>query len=452
MTIRMTPREEKMAASDNSKSSSSNGRYWTPPVIQDIEATGLSAGFVQDLALKIMYFRGQLTGHDVASAMHLPFQTVASPILEFLKREQMCEVKGSGGLGAASYQYTITDKGSARAREQLERTTYTGPAPVPWDDYVTAIKAQGGKRLTVTPRVMRQSLSHLVLEPSVFSKIGPAVNSGRSIFLYGPPGNGKTTIAESIGGMILTNDIYIPYAVEVDGQIVKVYDEINHVAVPEEMNVGGGTGPLGGRRKDARWIRIKRPVIMVGGELTLDGLELIYDRTNKYYEAPYQMKANGGMFLIDDFGRQQIRPRDLLNRWIVPMEKNIDFLSLHTGRKMEVPFEVLIVFSTNLPPRDLVDEAFLRRIRHKIEVTSPSFESYREIFTRVAKARDIPYDENGVRYILQEYYIKRDRKLRASHPRDLIDQLVDISGYLGVDPILSKELLDQAADSYFVEL
>jgi SpoVK/Ycf46/Vps4 family AAA+-type ATPase len=191
---------------------------------------------------------------------------------------------------------------------------------------------------------------------------------------------------------------------------------------------------------------------MVGGELTLDGLELGYDRTNKYYEAPFQMKANGGMFLIDDFGRQQIRPRDLLNRWIVPMEKNIDFLSLHTGRKVEVPFEVLIVFSTNLPPRDLVDEAFLRRIRHKIEVTSPSFESYREIFTRVAKSRNVPYDEQGVRYLLQEYYIKRNRKLRASHPRDLIDQLMDISGYLGVEPILSKDLLDQAAESYFVEL
>jgi DNA-binding PadR family transcriptional regulator len=174
-----------MAAIDGTASSSSNGQRWFPPIIDDIQSTGLDQGFVQDLALKIMYFRGQLTGHDIASSIHLPFQAVVSPILEFLKREQMCEVKGSGGLGAASYQYTITEKGSARAREQLERTTYTGPAPVPWDDYVAAIRAQRGKRLTVSPRVMRQSLSHLVLEPSVFSKIGPAVNSGRSIFLYG---------------------------------------------------------------------------------------------------------------------------------------------------------------------------------------------------------------------------------------------------------------------------
>ncbi len=299
---------------------------------------------------------------------------------------------------------------------------------------------------------MRESLSHLILEESVFSKIGPAVNSGKSIFLYGPPGNGKTTIAESIGRMILTNDILIPYSVEVDGQIIKVYDEINHEAVPDPLGNRGSTGGLGTHRRDGRWIRVKRPVIMVGGELTLDGLELVYDATNKYYEAPFQMKANGGMFLIDDFGRQQIRPRDLLNRWIVPMEKNIDFLALHTGRKVEVPFEVLIVFSTNLPPRDLVDEAFLRRIRHKIEVTSPSFELYREIFRRVSESRNIPYDEQAVRYLLQEYYIKRNHKLRASHPRDLLDQVMDIAGYLGVEPQLKKELIDRAAESYFVEL
>ena len=191
---------------------------------------------------------------------------------------------------------------------------------------------------------------------------------------------------------------------------------------------------------------------MVGGELTLAGLELSYDATNKYYEAPFQMKANGGMFLIDDFGRQQIRPRDLLNRWIVPMEKNVDFLSLATGRKIEVPFELLIVFSTNLPPRDLVDEAFLRRIRHKIEISSPSFDNFREIFRRVCTHRNIAYDEQAVRYLLQEYYIKKNRKLRANHPRDLLDQILDIASYVGTEPQLTKDLLDRAADSYFVDL
>lgn len=426
------------------------GTEWEPSPIEGIESTGLSEGFIQDLVLKTMYFRGQMTGHEIAESIHLPFATVVSKMMDFLKREQMCEVRGSGGLGASSYQYTITAKGAARAREQIERTTYVGPAPVPWDDYVAAIKQQGSQRLRVNPERMRKSLSHLVLEENVFNKIGPAANSGKSIFLYGPPGNGKTTIAESIGRMILTNNIYIPYAVEIDGQVVKVYDEINHVAVPDtDRKSGGGTGA---RRSDARWIRIKRPVIMVGGELTLDGLELIYDPINKYYEAPFQMKANGGMFLIDDFGRQQVRPRDLLNRWIVPMEKQIDFLSLHTGRKVEVPFEVLIVFSTNLPPRDLVDEAFLRRIRHKIEVMSPSFEGFREIFKRVCKARGIDYDEKWVRYLLQEYYIKEGQKLRANHPRDLIEQIMDISDYLEIEPTLSKEMIDRAAESYFVNM
>lgn len=429
-----------------------NSNDWTPSPIKGLEGTGLSGLFIEDLALKFLYSRGELTGHEIASLMHLPFQSVVSPAMDSLKREQMCEVKGSGGLGAASYRYTITGKGVSRAREQMDRTTYTGPAPVPWEDYVQAINVQGGKQLQVNPAIMKQALSHLVLEEAVFSKIGPAVNSGKSIFLYGPPGNGKTTIAESIGRMILKNDIYIPYAVEVDGQIIKVYDEINHVIVPEEEPiVRSVTGSLATRR-DARWVHIKRPVIMVGGELTLEGLELVYDPTNKYYEAPFQMKANGGMFLIDDFGRQQIRPRDLLNRWIVPMEKNIDFLSLHTGRKVEVPFEVLIVFSTNLPPRDLVDEAFLRRIRHKIEVTSPTFDGYRDIFKLMCGIRGVPYDEQAVRYLLQEYYVKTNRKLRANHPRDLLDQMKDIADYFGVEPKLSRELLDRAADAYFVDL
>ena len=414
---------------------------WKPGEIKSLEQTGLTHGFIQDLAIKVMYFRGQLTGHDIAAFINLPFATVVGPILDFMKREQLCEVKGSGGLGSASYQYTITDKGSARARERLERTTYTGPAPVPWADYIAAIIQQGSEQLRVTPDSMRESLSHLVLGEEVFTKIGPAVNSGKSIFLYGPPGNGKTTIAESIGRMVLKEDMYIPYAVEVDGQIIKVYDEINHVAVPEPD-----------RRYDARWLRIKRPVIMVGGELTLDGLELVYDPINKYYEAPFQMKANGGMFLIDDFGRQQIRPRDLLNRWIVPMEKGVDFLALHTGRKVETPFEVMLVFSTNLPPRDLVDEAFLRRIRHKIDITSPSFDEFREIFKRVARAKGVPYDEQAVRYLLKEYYVKQNRKLRANHPRDILDQILDISTYLNKRPQLSKEMLDRAAASYFVEL
>ncbi len=413
---------------------------WYPIRPKTIEESGLSQSFIEELLLKIMYTRGKLNGHEIAQHAHLPFASVTSNILDFLKRELMCEVKGGRGL-SGSYQYTLTSKGASRARDLLERNSYASAAPVLWDDYVTAINAQGTEPLRVNPDSMRNSLANLVLEESVFDKIGPAVNSGKSIFLYGPPGNGKTTIAESIGRMVLTNHIYIPYAIEVDGQIIKLYDAINHEIVDEPAY-----------KIDSRWVHIKRPVIMVGGELTLAGLELVYDPTNKYYEAPYQMKANGGMFLIDDFGRQQVRPHDLLNRWIVPMEKEVDFLSLHTGRKVEVPFKVLIVFSTNLPPRDLVDEAFLRRIRHKIEITSPTFTGYREIFKRVARARGIPYDEKAVRYLLKAYYADGKHPLRANHPRDLIDQLIDIANYRGEPPRLTKELLDLAADSFFVKL
>ncbi len=214
-----------------------------------------------------------------------------------------------------------------------------------------------------------------------------------------------------------------------------------------------GTGGLRTTgRRDPRWVKIRRPFIMVGGELTLEGLDLVFDDTNKFYEAPFQVKANGGILLIDDFGRQQVRPRDLLNRWIVPLENRVDYLTLHTGRKIEIPFDVLVVFSTNLPPRDLVDEAFLRRLRHKIEISDPSYEDYREIFKRVSQQKGIPYNDQGLAYLLQEYYIKRNRKMRASHPRDLCDQILDIARYLSTEPTMTKEMIDRASQAYFVDI
>jgi predicted ATPase with chaperone activity len=293
----------------------------------------------------------------------------------------------------------------------------------------------------------------------MLDKIGPAANSARSLFLYGPPGNGKTTIAEGIANM-LGGAILIPYAIEIDGQIIKVFDPLNHR--PIEQPVASQPAPAGAafgqsasaapRQPDRRWVLCKRPQVVVGGELILEQLELIFDPVAKVYEAPYQLKANGGLFLIDDFGRQKCRPQDLLNRWIVPLEKKVDYLALQTGKKLQVPFDVLIVFSTNLSPKDLVDDAFLRRIRHKIEVANPSPDEFREIFRRVCKAKNIPYNDEGLRYLIQEHYLKVRRDLRACHPRDLCDQMLDEAKYRSVAPVMSKDLIDRACEAYFVKL
>lgn len=424
-----------------------------PKPIATLEDTGLSQLWVQDLALKILYFRGYITGFAMSEAMALPFSGLVEAILETLKREQYVEVKSQVGFGEGAFQYAITDAGIARAREALERSQYAGPAPVPLNYYNEAIRSQGRGRPSVHSRSMRLALADLVLSDLTFHRIGPAVNSGSSIFLYGPPGNGKTSIARAIGNMTLQEDMYIPYAIDIDGQVVKLYDSVNHALASDEEVTADGTGTLrAGAKRDTRWVKIRRPFVVTGGELTMEGLDLVFDDVNKFYEAPFQVKANGGVMLIDDFGRQQIRPRDLLNRWIVPLENRIDYLTLHTGRKVEVPFDVLVVFSTNLPPRDLVDEAFLRRLRHKIFVEDPSYDSYRQIFKRVAESKGVKYSDKGLAYLLQEWYIKRNRKLRASHPREICDQVLDISRYLNVEPEMDKELVDKAAQAYFVDI
>jgi predicted ATPase with chaperone activity len=424
-----------------------------PIAPRSIEETELSVGFLADLVLKTLYFQGYITGYEVSEMVKLPFKNITDRLLEFLKRERFIEVKGSSGgaYAEAAYEYAITNKGSERAREILARSQYAGPAPVNLANYKLAMRKQALQNVAVGPDQVRMALSHMVLSEDVFSRIGPAVNSSRSMFLFGPPGNGKTTIAEAIGFMILQDEMYIPYAVEVNGQVIRVFDAVSHKVISSDSPSQSGV-VTDSPRLDRRWLRIRRPVIIAGGELTLESLDLSWDDIRKYYEAPLQMKANGGMFLIDDFGRQQIRPRDLLNRWIVPLEKRFDYLTLQTGNVIEIPFDMLIIFATNLEPRDLVDEAFLRRIRHKIDIQDPTFDDYREIFRRVAQSKGINYDGQMLNYLLQEYYVKPGRQLRSCHPRDILDQITDIARFQGMAPRLTKELIDQACLGYFVEL
>ena len=425
-----------------------------PPPITQIEDTGLTRLWLQDLAIKILYFRGYLTGYELAEAIALPYTAIVDKIVESLKREKFIEVKASTmGLGEGSYQYGITQAGINRAREALDRSQYADWAPVPLEDYCDAIRNQSLGKLNVSPRALRSYLSDLTLSEDIINRVGPAINSGTSVFIYGPPGNGKTSIARAIGSMILRESIYIPYSIFIEGQVVKLYDSVNHEIIPERDITETGTGQLKtGLRRDPRWIRIKRPFIVVGGELTLTDLDLVFNPVTKFYEAPFQLKAAGGLLLVDDFGRQQVRPTDLLNRWIIPLENQIDFLTLHTGRKVEVPFNELIVFSTNLPPRDLVDEAFLRRLRHKIRVGDPSFDEYKSIFKTVAESKNIPFSEENLAYLIKNWYIKPNRNLRGSHPREICNQILDISTFLGCKPEMTRELLDQAADSFFVEI
>jgi predicted ATPase with chaperone activity len=414
-----------------------------PPRPRSIDETGLSLSYISDLVLRALYLIGEMTGQMIVEMLHLPYENVIDQSIAYLRREQMCEIKGTDGVGERAYRYQTTTKGIERAKEIGARTQYLGPAPVTLKAYADMMKRQTTQGLLVNEDAIRHAFGHLVIGDALLQQIGPAINSGRSIFLFGHAGNGKTSIAEAVA-KLMSDVILIPYAIVVDGQVIRVFDPIHHDQVPisasQEQNY------------DRRWVLSKRPIVIAGGELNMDSLDLVYDEHSKYYEAPLQMKANGGLFLIDDFGRQQMRPRDLLNRWIVPLEKRQDYLTLHTGKKLEVPFDQLIIFSTNIEPKQLVDEAFLRRIRYKIEVGNPSPPEYREIMRRICKAKNVPYSDEGLRYLFEHEYPRRNIEMRACHPRDLIDQLIDIARFTRTQPTMSRELLAASCRSYFVEM
>jgi len=411
-----------------------------------IEETGLTIDQIGQLFLKTLY-TGEATGVAVADRMRLPY-ALLEPLVEGMRAERLIEVRGAAGSGSAGYRYALTDFGRDRARQYFDGNQYVGPAPVPLDTYIQHVKTMMAARGYIDRDRLRAGFAHLVVDDGIFDQLGPAVNAGKAVFLYGPPGNGKTVLAEGMG-RALGGDIYVPHAIDVAGQIITVFDPVVHEPVPDEEEITGSV--IKAVPRDRRWIRIKRPVVIVGGELTLEMLDLTFNSISKFHEAPLQMKANGGVLLVDDFGRQRMRPEDLLNRWIVPLESRVDYLSLHTGKKIQVPFDVLIAFATNLDPLSLADEAFLRRIPYKIEVSDPSVELFTQIFEMNCRRRHLPFHKVLVAYLQRRHYLPYNRPMRACHPRDLLDQVTALCRYRGQEPALTRELLDAACHSYFVD-
>ncbi|HET9480859.1 MAG TPA: ATP-binding protein [Candidatus Polarisedimenticolia bacterium] len=413
------------------------------------EETGLPRSFVTNLILKTFYYRNDMQGHEAARAIHLAWSAVEQHI-EDLRREKLIEVKGAEGSSLATYRFAITQAGRDRAREALKVSQYVGPAPVTLKDYTDGLLAQTSAREPVDGAILQAGLSHLVLPREVIQQVGPALNAQRSLFLYGSPGNGKTVLAEAIG-RALGGALTIPHAVEVDGQVIKVMDPIFHGDPLADLDeASGATKALRLDPPDERWVQVRRPVVFAGGELTLEMLDLNFNAREGFYEAPLQMKSNGGVFIVDDFGRQLVKPRDLLNRWIVPLEKGVDFLALHTGRKFPIPFSAMVIFATNLSPRDLVDEAFLRRIRYKVEMSDPEPDDYAEIFTRECMARGVEPRREAIAYIYRQYYETRGIPVRACHPRDLLDKIVETARWNGVTAELTPETIDLVCRSYFL--
>ena len=429
----------------------SSGDGWRPPVPATLADTGLGAEFVSELMLKALYTHGALRGDRLTDLIRLPFPFLDELLLD-LQQRRLAEVRGTHGGNRSVYLFDLTAAGRDRAREALAGSQYVGPAPVPLDQYTASVAHQSLNRVQVTPESLSRGFSGLVLEPRMLEVLGPAVNSAKSLFLFGESGNGKTAIAEAIAGL-MGGGVYIPSAVEIGGEIMVLEDPVHHhpAPEPEPEDPLAGLWLHGGSAYDRRYVRVQRPVVLAGGELTLDQLDLQYDPFTKLYQAPFQVKANGGVLVVDDFGRQRVPPRDLLNRWIVPLERRVDFLTLHTGGKFPVPFDCLVIFATNLDPWQLVEEAFLRRIHYKVHVEDPTPDQYRDIFERCCAGRGILFDPAAVDYVYQKYYMRLGMPARACHPRDLTDHILDISKFLGREPELSPDLLERACRSYFLD-
>jgi hypothetical protein len=420
-----------------------NGETYQPGPPASLADAGLTESLVDSLACKILLARGRGSGRAVAEQLCLPFGLV-EPRLQALRTRTL--VTHASAAAINDYVYVLTERGAQFAQGYMSECAYFGPAPVPLREYVISVEAQSIRAESPQREQLERSFAGISVNPRMLEKLGPAVNSGQGLFLYGEPGNGKTTLAERIA-FCFGQTIWLPYTLIVDGQIIKLFDPTCHRTVDQ-----GESSVLKGQDHDRRWARVRRPTVIAGGELTMELLEIRHHPAKNFSEAPLQLKSNCGVFLIDDFGRQRIDPTDLLNRWIVPLEKGYDFLTLPSGQTVQVPFDQMIILSTNLNPRNLVDEAFLRRLAYKVHVSDPDLDEFRELFKICAQSMELEYDEGALAHLVQKHYVAAGRALRRCHARDLLRHLRSYCTYFGLPIEMRPEYLDIVVDTYFTEI
>jgi predicted ATPase with chaperone activity len=418
-----------------------------PPTPESLADTGISLSLIEQLILKFLYFRGEVMGRDIASLVGLQYSLI-DELLENLKRQHHVGIKKSLGMGNSSGIFALTESGRNLTREYLENNQYAGTVPVPLHQYAEMVRRQRLAENWLSPDSLRKAFKHLVVEQDILARIGPAVNSNKSFLIYGQPGNGKTALAEALF-RVETAPIYLPYAIESQGNIIQLYDPIYHQKIDDSESDSVTLDRDHGY--DRRWFKCRRPFIITGGELGLDMLDLSFNKVSKVYDAPFQLKANNGIYLIDDFGRQKASPAEILNRWIVPMERHVDYLSFQAGGKMTVPFEAFLIFSTNLRPDQLGDEAFLRRIQYKMFLRSPGRNEFVQIFERFAESRLLNYGPGVIEGFVEKHYVKGGKRYRRCHPRDVISHAIDLINFEARVKELTADVLDRAFDSCFTD-
>jgi hypothetical protein len=423
-----------------------------PSSPKSIEQLGVSLSTLHKIILKHLLAVGTLRTDDLAGRMCVPVSVLEEPIA-FLRNEAYLEAHNRMHANIGEILHlSLTDRGRERAQQHYDENAYIGPLPIGYREYCEQVIKQTVRNQIVNRRSVGSVFDDIVVKKQIVRQIGAAFNSGNSLFLFGPAGTGKSFIA---GQMVklLQGKVVIPYAIEVEGQIIRVFDPTNHHRAEQGENAAGHSSLLAKGEYDTldrRWVVCERPVIIAAGELTLDMLELKFQKGTGFYDAPLQMKANGGILLIDDLGRQVVNTTQLLNRWILPLENNVDYLGLHTGSKIQIPFDVIPVFSTNISPEQLADEAFLRRLGYKVHIDYIDEDEYADIFSQYCEANGLEYSSSMVSFLIENFYRPRDKKMAASHPKELINKVIDFSLYEGVEPKISEELLAQAWGSYFL--